>query len=676
MKAHELARELNISQRELVNYLQQNRLTRNPSAPLPPNAIEAARNQVARTAPVRTPQNGDRKVVLPPTLSVKDLAERLQIRPVDVIKKLMGSGVMATVNQVIDYGTAEIVADDFGYTVEPIASEDVVAIESDREGAVVTTSRSELFSLSHEDPKKLRPRPPIVTVLGHVDHGKTSILDAIRHTDVAGREAGGITQRIGAYQVRTPDGEPVVFIDTPGHEAFTAMRARGAQVTDLAVLVVAADDGVMPQTIEAIQHARAAQVPIVVAINKIDREGANVDRVHQELAAQNVITRHYGGESECVHVSARTGQGLDDLLTTIVLSSEILELKANPDRHAIGTVVDANLERGRGPVATVLVQNGTLKVGDYFVCGHIYGRVRALTNDRGQSVEQAEPAMPVVVAGLSEVPSAGDIFQVVGSEKAARQIALTKLQERRTVEASREVAPRVTLEELARRAKEGAVKELNLVVKADAQGTLEAVLNALEKIEDPVVTIKVVGQGVGAVNDSDLLLASVSSAIILGFNLKSTPASERAAEREKVEVRYYDVIYKLTEDVERAAKGLREPTYRQVEEGRVEVVMPIRIPRLGVIAGCRVVDGKVSRGGYVKLLRPAAAAATGGRGGRATATGPLTQVWEGRITSLKHHKDDVREMIAGQECGVGLDHFEGFEPGDVMETYRLELEEI
>jgi translation initiation factor IF-2 len=675
MKAHELARELNISQRELVNYLQQNRLTRNPSAPLPPQAIEAARNQFARTATVRAPQpNGDRKVVLPPSLSVKDLAERLRIRPVDVIKKLMTSGVMATVNQVIDYGTAEIVADDFGYTVEPIASEDVVAIESDREGAVVTTSRSELFSLSHEDPSKLRPRPPIVTVLGHVDHGKTSILDAIRHTDVAGREAGGITQRIGAYQVRTPDGEPVVFIDTPGHEAFTAMRARGAQVTDLAVLVVAADDGVMPQTIEAIQHARAAEVPIVVAINKIDRDSANVDRVHQELAAQNIITRHYGGDYECVHVSARTHQGLDDLLTTIVLSSEILELKANPDRHAIGTVVDANLERGRGPVATVLVQNGTLKVGDYFVCGHIYGRVRALTNDRGQSVDQAEPAMPVVVAGLSEVPSAGDIFQIVGSEKAARQIALTKLQERRAADASRELAPRVTLEELARRAKEGDVKELNLVVKSDAQGTLEAVLNALEKIEDPVVTIKVVGQGVGSVNDSDLLLASVSSAIVLGFNLKPTPASERAAEREKVEVRYYDVIYKLTEDVERAAKGLREPTYRQVEEGRVEVVVPIRIPRLGLIAGCRVVDGKVSRGGYVKLMRPAPA--TTGRGGRTTTAGPLTQVWEGRITSLKHHKDDVREMVAGQECGIGLEHFEGFEPGDIMETYRLELEEI
>ena len=660
MKAHELARELNISHKELLNYLQLNRLTRNPSAALPPPAIEAARNQFRRTAaPTKTEVRGDRKVVLPPTISVKDLAEKLHVGPVDVIKKLMQSGVMATINQVIDYGTAEIVADDFGYGVEPIASEDVVAVESEKDaGGVVTTSREELFSLAHEDPGKLRERPPIVTVLGHVDHGKTSILDAIRKTKVAAGEAGGITQRIGAYQVATPDGAPVVFIDTPGHEAFTAMRARGAQVTDLAVLVVAADDGVMPQTVEAIQHARAAEVPIVVAINKIDRENANIDRVHQELAAQDVITRHYGGEYECVHVSARTGQGLDDLLTTIVLSSEILELKANPDRHAIGTVVDANLERGRGPVATVLVQNGTLKVGDYFVCGHIYGRVRALTDDRARSVGAAAPATPVVVSGLSEVPSAGDIFQVVGSEKAARQIALSKLQERRVQEAGRELAPRVTLEELARRAKEGAVKELNLVVKADAQGTLEAVLNALEKIEDPVVTIKVVGQGVGPANDSDVLLASVSNAIIVGFNIRQTQAADRAAEREKVEIRYYDVIYKLTEDVERAAKGLREPTFREVWEGRVEVVVPIRIPRLGLIAGSRVVEGKVSRGGYVKLTR-----------GR-------TQVWEGAIRSLKHHKEDVREMVAGQECGIGLEGFESFEPGDVMETFRLEREEI
>jgi translation initiation factor IF-2 len=659
MKSHELARELGISQKELVNFLQQRRLTRNAAAPLAPGAIEAARSAFKPTSvAVKIEANGDRRVVLPPTLSVKDLAEKLSVSPVEVIKKLMTSKIFATINQVIDFGTAEIVADEFGYTVEPVLSEDVVAVESAVGEDVVTTSREELFSIANEDPSKLVVRPPIVTVLGHVDHGKTSILDAIRKTRVAAGEAGGITQRIGAYKIETADGHPVVFIDTPGHEAFTAMRARGAQVTDIVVLVVAADDGVMPQTIEAIHHARAAKVPIIVAINKIDKEGANPDRVHQELATQGIVTRHYGGEHECVHLSARTGQGIDDLLTTIVLSTDILELKANPDRNAIGTIVDAHLERGRGPVATVLVQAGTLKVGDDFVCGHIYGRVRALADDLGRSVNDAPPATPVVVSGMSEVPQAGDIFQVVGSEKVARQIALTKLSEKRTQEAAKDFAPRITLEELARRAKEGEVKELSLVVKADAQGTLEAVLSALQKIEDPVVAIKVVGQGIGAVSDSDLLLAGVSNAIIVCFNLKPTPASTAAAERAKVEVRYYDVIYKLTEDVERAAKGLREPTYRQIHEGRVEVITPIKIPRLGVIAGSRVLEGKVSRGGWVKLSRG------------------KEQVFEGKISSLKHFKEDVREMPAGQECGIAVEGYEAFEPGDTMETYRLEREEI
>jgi translation initiation factor IF-2 len=659
MKSHELARELGISQKELVNFLQQRRLTRNTAAPLAPGAIDAARTAFKPTAVTpKIETNGDRRVALPPTLSVKDLAERLGVSPVEVIKKLMASKILATINQVIDFGTAEIVADEFGYTVEPVAREDVIATEAAEGEAVVTTSREQLFSIANEDPGKLKARPPIVTVLGHVDHGKTSILDAIRKTRVAAGEAGGITQRIGAYKIETADGHEVVFIDTPGHEAFTAMRARGAQVTDLVVLVVAADDGVMPQTVEAIHHARAAKVPIIVAINKVDKDNANVDRVQQQLAEQGIVTRQYGGEVEFVALSARTGKGIDDLLTTIVLSSDILELKANPERNAIGTIVDAHLERGRGPVATVLVQAGTLKVGDAFVCGHIYGRVRALADDRGLRVDEAAPATPVVVSGMSEVPQAGDIFQVVGSEQAARQIALTKLLEKRTQEAARDVAPRITLEELARRAKEGEVKELSLVVKADAQGTLEALLAALQKIEDPVVAIKIVGQGVGAVSDSDLLLAGVSNAIILCFNLKPTPAQTAAAERAKVEVRYYDVIYKLTEDVERAAKGLREPTYRQVHEGRVEVITPIKIPRLGVIAGSRVLEGKVSRGGWVKLSR-----------GR-------EQIFEGRINSLKHFKEDVREMSAGQECGIGLEGFETFEAGDTMETFRLEREEI
>src|SRR6266581_3221719 len=659
MKAHELARELGISQKELVNFLQQRRLTRNTAAPLAPGAIEAARTAFKPATVTKIETNGDRRAVLPPTLSVKDLADKLSVSPVEVIKKLMASKILVTINQVIDFATAEIVADEFGYTVEPVASEDVIAVESaEGEGNVVTTSREELFSLANEDPTKLKPRPPIVTVLGHVDHGKTSILDAIRQTRVAAGEAGGITQRIGAYKIETADGHPVVFIDTPGHEAFTAMRARGAQVTDLVVLVVAADDGVMPQTVEAIHHAGAVEVPLIVAVNRRDRPHPNPDRVHQQLAEQGIVTRHYGGEHECVHLSARTGKGIDDLLTTIVLSSDILELKANPDRNAIGTIVDAHLERGRGPVATVLVQAGTLKVGDDFVCGHIYGRVRALADDRGRSVTEAPPATPVVVSGMSEVPRAGDIFQVVGSEKAARQIALTKLMERRSQEAARDVAPRITLEELARRAKEGEVKELSLVVKADAQGTLEALLSALQKIEDPVVAIKIVGQGVGTVSDSDLLLASVSNAIIVCFNLKPAPAAVAAAERAKVEVRYYDVIYKLTEDVERAAKGLREPTYRQIREGTVEVITPIKIPRTGIIAGSRVVEGKVSRGGWVKLFRG------------------KEQVFEGRITSLKHFKEDVREMPAGQECGIGLEGWEDFQPGDSMETYRLEREEI
>ena len=438
MKVHELARELDVNAKELQNFLQQNRLlSRNPASPLSPRAIEAARGQFGARGgvAVKVAPNGERKVALPPNVSVKDLAEKLGVNAVDVIKKLISNGVMANINQVIDFGTAEIVADEFGFTVEPVASEDLVSTEAEGENVIATT-REELFSMANEDKAKLKGRPPIVTVLGHVDHGKTSILDAIRKTRVAAGEAGGITQRIGAYKIETSDGEPVVFIDTPGHEAFTAMRARGASVTDVAVLVVAADDGVMPQTVEAIHHARAAKVPIVVGINKIDKDNANVDRVHAELAENEIVTRHYGGDFECVHVSAKTGQGLDDLLETIVLSSQILELKANPDRHALGTVVDAHLERGRGPVATVLVQNGTLRVGDYFVCGHIAGRVRALADDRGEAVSEAPPATPVVVSGFTEVPVAGDIFQVVGSEKAARGIALSKLQEKRATEAA------------------------------------------------------------------------------------------------------------------------------------------------------------------------------------------------------------------------------------------------
>ncbi|MGH7922075.1 MAG: translation initiation factor IF-2 [Candidatus Dormibacteraceae bacterium] len=659
MKAHELARELNISHSELVNFLRQRRLTRNVAAPLPPRAIDAARTQFRQTGGTLTKTAAKpRTVQLPRTLTVRELADAFGVDAADVIKKLMTSGVLATTNQTVDFGTAETVGDEFGIKVEARPVEDVVQTGDGTDQGVVTQTRQEFFSLQGEDKEELEPRPPIVAVLGHVDHGKTSILDAIRQTHVASGEVGGITQRIGAYRVRTQEGETVVFIDTPGHEAFTAMRSRGAQVTDLVVLVVAADDGVMPQTVEAIQHAKAAEVPIVVAVNKIDLEGANTDRVFQELTQNGVIPRQYGGDTEAVLVSARTGQGLDDLLTTIVLSAEILELKANPHRLAIGTVVDANVERGRGPIATVLVQNGTLHVGDDFVVGHIFGRVRALQDDRGQQIKEAGPATPVVVSGLSDVPGAGDIFQVVAGERTARQIAQQKLQERRAQETQSGLGPRLTLEELGRRAQESEVKELNLVVKADMQGTLEAVLASLQKIEDPVVTIKVVGSGVGAINESDVLLADVSSATILGFNVRANGPAEKTAEREHVEIRSYDIIYKLIEDVERAARGMREPTYRRIREGAALVVMPISIPRLGKIAGCRVTEGKVSRGGVAKVLR-----------GR-------EELWEGPIRSLRHYKDDVREMSDGDECGIGLEGFDDFQPDDVLETYRLELEEI
>ncbi|MBO0746297.1 MAG: translation initiation factor IF-2, partial [Candidatus Dormibacteraeota bacterium] len=604
MKAQELARELNISHSELVNFLRQRRLTRNVAAPLPPRAIDAARTQFRQSGSTLTKTAAQpRTVQLPPTLTVRELADAFGVDAADVIKKLMTSGVLATTNQTVDFGTAETVGDQFGIKVEPRAVTDTVQTGDGTEQGVVTQTRQEFFSLDREDKGELQPRPPIVAVLGHVDHGKTSILDAIRKTHVASGEVGGITQRIGAYRVQTPEGDTVVFIDTPGHEAFTAMRSRGAQVTDLVVLVVAADDGVMPQTVEAIQHAKAAEVPIIVAVNKIDLEGANPDRVFQELTQNGVVPRQYGGDTETVLVSARTGQGLDDLLTTIVLSAEILELKANPHRPAIGTVVDANVERGRGHIATVLVQNGTLHVGDDFVVSHIFGRVRALQDDRGQQIKEAGPATPVVVSGLSDVPGAGDIFQVVPNERTARQLAQQKLQERRQQEMESGLGPRLTLEELGRRAQESEVKELNLVVKADMQGTLEAVISSLQKVEDPVVTIKVVGSGVGAINESDVLLASVSRATIIGFNSKANVPAEKTAEREHVEIRSYDIIYKLIEDVERAIRGMREPTYRQVREGAVEVVMPISVPRVGTIAGCRVTEGKVSRGGVAKLFR-------------------------------------------------------------------------
>ncbi len=477
------------------------------------------------------------KVQLPPTLSVKELAEYLDVKTVDIIKELMKNGVMANINQQIDFDTAAIVADSFGVAATPMAMDSAIAEEVVGEGEatqVKLTTRSELFSVDGEAPENLKTRPPVVTVMGHVDHGKTSLLDAVRQTKVAAGEAGGITQSIGAYVVEEK-GRRIVFLDTPGHEAFTAMRARGAQVTDVAVLVVAADDGVMPQTIEAISHAKAAQVPIVVAINKIDKEGANPDRVKQGLSEQGLVPEEWGGQTVMVPVSAKQKTGISELLEMILLVADLQDLKANPAKLAAGTVIDAHLEKGRGPVATVLVQSGTLRIGDNLVVGHIFGKVRALLDDRGRKMKEAGPATPAVVTGLPDVPTAGDIFQVVSSEKVARTIAGQRAEQYRVATLAQ--TRRVTLADLSAQVGKGAVKDLNLVLKADSNGSVEALKGSLLKIQDPQVQIKIVFEGVGTVTESDILLAAVSNALVIAFNVKADALAQKAAEREKVDIR-------------------------------------------------------------------------------------------------------------------------------------------
>jgi translation initiation factor IF-2 len=486
--------------------------------------------------------------------------------------------------------------------------------------------------------------------MGHVDHGKTSLLDAVRQTKVAVGEAGGITQSIGAYVVEEK-GRRIVFLDTPGHEAFTAMRARGAQVTDVAVLVVAADDGVMPQTIEAISHVKAAQVPIVVAINKIDKEGANPDRVKQGLSEQGLVPEDWGGQTVMVPVSAKMKTGISELLEMILLVADLQDLKANPAKLAAGTVIDAHLEKGRGAVATVLVQSGTLHIGDNLVVGHIFGKVRALLDDRGRKMKDAGPATPAVVTGLPDVPTAGDIFQVVSSEKVARTIAGQRAEQYRVATLAQ--TRRVTLADLSSQVGKGVVKDLNLVLKADSNGSVEALKGSLLKIQDPQVQIKIVFEGVGPVTESDILLAAVSNALVIAFNVKPDALGQKAAEREKVDIRSYDVVYNVTNDIERAIKGLYEPTFVQIWEGRAEVLTPIKIPKLGLIAGSRVQDGKITSGSTAKLLRDS------------------KLIHEGQIAGLKRFKDDVKEVIAGLECGIRIEGYQDFQEGDVIESYQV-----
>jgi translation initiation factor IF-2 len=585
-------------------------------------------------------------IELPGTITVKELAELLGVNPADIIRELIKSGIFATINQLIDRDTASLVAGELGYEVAEATLVDAEATtDGETNGVVHEASKEVLYE--EDDESLLQPRAPIVTVMGHVDHGKTSLLDAIRTTEVAAGERGGITQHIGASEV-VKDGKRVVFLDTPGHEAFTAMRARGARVTDIAIVVVAADDGVMPQTLEAISHARAAKVPIIIALNKIDKPDANPERVKTELSEAGVIVEEYGGDTPLVAVSARARTGLDDLLEMILLVADLQELKANPKRAAIGTIVEAQLDKGRGPVATAIVQTGTLNVGDIIVVGETFGRVRALENDAGQRVQKAGPSTPVVILGLSEVPQAGDILRVVPDEKAAR----TMVEQRKATTSARagDGSGRATLEDLYRQIQAGQAKELRIILKSDVSGSLGAITHALEQLSQEEIRLNILHEGAGDITDNDIMLAAASNAIVVGFNTKITETARRAADSEGVDVRLYDIIYKLTDDIDAALKGLLEPEVVEVVEGRAEVRQVIRVGKSTTIAGSFVTEGRIVRGG-----------ARVWRGGKIIATD--------RIESLRRFRDDVREVAANFECGIGLASFNEIQEGDIIECF-------
>jgi translation initiation factor IF-2 len=577
-----------------------------------------------------------REVVVPETITVQELANRMAERGGEVVKALMKMGVMATINQSIDADTAELVVTEFGHHSKRVSESDVEI------GLAGETDASE----------NLKPRPPVVTVMGHVDHGKTSLLDALRKTDVAAGEAGGITQHIGAYQVTLETGQRVTVLDTPGHEAFTAMRARGAKVTDIVVLVVAADDGVMPQTIEAIHHAKAANVPMVVAINKIDKPDAKPERVKNELLQQGIVLEEFGGEVLAVEVSAKQGTNLDKLLETIMLQSEVLELKANPDRAAQGVVVEAKMERGRGTVATVLVQRGTLDVGDILVAGGEWGRVRALLDDRGRKVKAADPGMPVEVLGLQGTPSAGDDFIEVENEARAREI--TEFRQRKTREARVAAGARGTVEQMLSAIAAGVAKDLPLVIKADVQGSVEAIVGALDRLKTEEVAARVLHAAVGGINESDVTLARASNALVLGFNVRANPQARELARRDNIEIRYYSIIYDLTNDVKAALSGMLTPGTKENFLGYATIREVFNITKAGKVAGCMVTEGTVRRGAKVRLLRD------------------NVVVHEGSLKSLKRFKDEVREVKEGYECGMAFENYQDIQVGDVIECFEIE----
>lgn len=576
------------------------------------------------------------KVTVGDEITVAELAAALKKNVAVVIKTLLGLGMVVSANQVIDYDTAEIVVTELGGQIVR---------------AVTVTIEERIMDTAEDRPEDLLPRDPVVVVMGHVDHGKTSLLDAIRHTNVTGGEAGGITQHIGAYRVNY-GGKNITFLDTPGHAAFTAMRKRGAMATDIAVLVVAADDGVMPQTVEAINHARAAGVQIIVAVNKIDKPGADPDRVLQQLTEQSIVPEQWGGDTICVNVSAKTGEGLDKLMESILLVAEMAELKANPNRKAGGVVIEARLDKGRGPVATLLVQNGTLHTGDSIVAGTAVGRVRVMTNENGVALQTAEPSVPVEVTGLEEVPQAGDGFDAVSDERLARQLVEQRRQKQKEETAS--AARKVSLDNLFEQFEEGSLKELAVIVKGDVQGSVEAVRESLEKIANDEARVRVLHGGVGAINESDVMLAAASGAIIVGFNVRPDAVAKQRAEEEGVEIRLYRVIYDCTREIEAAMKGLLAPKYREVALGSVQVRETYRVSGAGTVAGCYVTDGKVQRGCGVHVVRDGVVIA------------------EDTVSSLRRFKDDVKEVASGYECGVGLEKFNDIKPGDVFETYTSE----
>ena len=585
-------------------------------------------------APVTQPlKAAKRKLRIAEAIRVSDMAHQMGLKANEIIKVLFNLGIMATINQSIDFDTAQIVAAEFNYEVEKTGFEE----------------KDYLGETEPDKPEDLKPRPPVVTIMGHVDHGKTSLLDAIRKTHVTSGEAGGITQHIGAYHVKTKNGD-VVFLDTPGHEAFTAMRARGAQITDLVILVVAADDGVMEQTREAINHARAANVPIIVAINKIDKPGANPDRVMRELSELGLQPEEWGGDTICAKVSAKTHQGLDELLELLALQSEVMELKANPNKPARGHIIEAKLDKGRGPVGTVLIQEGTLHQGDYFVCGTFSGRVRAMFNDQGKKVREAGPSIPVEVQGFAGVPEAGEAFDAVADEKVARRIADARAQKKREQDLASE--SKVTLETFLASSGDEEQKTLNLVLKADVQGTLEAVQESLKKVSTEKVNVNVVHAGTGAITESDILLASASKAIIIGFNIRPTAKVKAIAAHENVDIRYYDIIYKLVDDVKNAMAGLLAPVEKEVVLGQAEVRQTFSLPKVGTIAGAYVSDGKITRNAGARLMRDGIV------------------IYTGHISSLKRFKDDAKEVVRGNECGVGLENYNDIKVGDIIEAFE------